>query len=79
MIGAIVGLIGALVVAVVVIGVVLGILGLVFGLAVGLLALTVKLLPILLVGWVVVKLIQRAERPRHVLSASDQRWLDSNY
>jgi hypothetical protein len=78
MIGAIVGLIGALVVAVVAIGLVLGILGLVFGLALGLLALTIKLLPILLVGWVVVKLIQRAERPR-ALSASDQRWLDSNY
>ena len=79
MIGAIVGLIGALVVAVVAIGLVLGLLGLVFGLAVGLLALTVKLLPVLLVGWVVVKLVKRSERPAHVLSASDQRWLDSSY
>jgi len=79
MIGAIVGLIGALVVAVVVIGVVLGVLGLVFGLAVGLLALTIKLLPVLLVGWVVVKLVQRADRPRRVLSSADQRWLDSSY
>jgi len=78
MIGAIVGLIGALVVGVVVIAVVLALLGLVFGLAVGLLALAIKLLPIVLIGWVVVKLVQRAERPRGVLSASDQRWLDSH-
>jgi hypothetical protein len=77
MIGAIVGLIGALVVGVVVIGLVLALLGVVFDVAMGLLALTVKLLPVLLVGWVVVKLVQRAERPR-ALSSSDQRWLDSH-
>lgn len=79
MIGAILGLIGALVVGVVVIGLVLGLLGLVFGVAVGLLALTVKLLPLLLVGWVIVKLVQRSDRRRGALSAADQRWLDSNY
>jgi len=78
MIGALLGLIGALVVGVVVIAVVLAVLGLVFGLAVGLLGLVIKLLPIVLVGWVVVKLVQRAERPRGALSASDQRWLDSH-
>jgi hypothetical protein len=78
MIGAIVGLIGALVVGVVVIGLVLALLGMVFGVAVGLLALTLKLLPILLVGWVVVKLVQRSVRPRATLSRSDQRWLDSH-
>jgi uncharacterized membrane protein YraQ (UPF0718 family) len=74
MIGAILGLIGALVVGVVVIGLVLA----VFGVAVGLLALVIKVLPIVLIGWVVVKLVQRAERPRGTLSASDQRWLDSH-
>jgi hypothetical protein len=74
--GAILGFIGALVVAVVVIGLVMGALGLVFGLVAGLLGLTIKLLPILLVGWVVVKLVQRAGRPKG-LSAADQRWLDS--
>jgi hypothetical protein len=78
MIGAIVGVIAALVVGVVVIGVVLALLGIVFGLAVGLLALAVKVLPIVLIGWLVVKVIQRAERPRGALSASDQRWLDSH-
>ncbi|HEV7588197.1 MAG TPA: hypothetical protein VGO40_08685 [Longimicrobium sp.] len=78
MIGAIVGLIGALVVGVVVIGLVLALLGVVFGVAVGLLALTLKVLPILLIGWVAVKLVQRAERRRGALSASDQRWLDSH-
>lgn len=78
MIGAILGLIGALVVGVVVIGLVLALLGVVFGVAVGLLALTLKVLPILLIGWVVVKLVQRSERPRDALSKSDQRWLDSH-
>ncbi|MFL5540040.1 MAG: hypothetical protein ACJ8J0_13700 [Longimicrobiaceae bacterium] len=74
MIGAIVGLIGALVVGVVL----LALLGVVLGLVVGLLALAVKVLPIVLIGWVVVKLVQRAERPRGMLSAADQRWLDSH-
>jgi hypothetical protein len=76
MIGAILGLIGALVVGVVVIGLVLGLLGLVFGLAVGLLGLALKLLPIVLVGWVIVKLVQRAGRRHDALGSSDQRWLD---
>jgi len=74
MIGAIVGLIGALVVGVVL----LALLGMVLGVVLGLLALALKLLPIVLIGWVVVKLVQRAERPRGVLSAADQRWLDSH-
>ena len=74
MIGAIVGLIGALVVGVVL----LALLGVVVGLVVGLLALAIKVLPIVLIGWVVVKFVQRAERPRGVLSAADQRWLDSH-
>ena len=73
---AILGVIGALVVAVVVIGLVLGLLGLVFGVVAGLLGLTIKLLPLLLVGWVVVKLIQRAERKK-ALGAADRHWLDS--
>lgn len=73
MIGAIVGLIGALVVGVVVIGLVLALLGLVFGLAVGLLGIALKVLPFLLIGWVVVKLVRR----RHdALGSSDRRWLD---
>jgi hypothetical protein len=75
MIGAIVGLIGALVVGVVVIGLVLGLLGLVFGLAVGLLGIALKLLPFLLIGWVVVKLVQRSRR-HDALGGADRRWLD---
>jgi hypothetical protein len=48
-------------------------------LAVVAVALAVKLLPFLLVGWVVVKLVQQAEkRPRGILSSADQRWLDSH-
>ena len=75
MIGAIIGLIGALVVGVVVIGVVLALLGVLFGLAVGILGFALKVLPIVLIGWVIVKLIQRSER-RRALGSSDRRWLD---
>ena len=46
-----------------------------FGLAVGLLGLVLKVLPIVLIGWVVVKLIQRSER-RRSLSSEERRWLD---
>ena len=75
MIGALFGLL----VAVVAFVAVLATLGIVIGLSVALLGLAFKVLPFLLLGWVAVKLIQRAERPRHgVLSASDRRWLDSH-
>ncbi|HET7461802.1 MAG TPA: hypothetical protein VFJ82_11170 [Longimicrobium sp.] len=75
MIGGILKLIGGLVVGVVALGLAIGVLGMVFGVGVALLALTIKLLPILLVGWVVVKLVQGGER-RRAISSADQRWLD---
>lgn len=81
MLSALIGIIVAGVVALVAITVLLALVGVVFGLAFGLvglvLALAFKVLPILLVGWLVVKLIQRTERPRSRLSASDRAWLDS--
>lgn len=76
--GAILMVIGALVVAVIGLGIVMALFGMVFGLAVGLLALSLKLLPLVLVGWVIVKLVQSSQRHR-ALSSSDRRWLDSNY
>ncbi len=57
-------------------GVVLGLLGLVFSLALGLakfLLLTVA--PVLLVGWVVVKVIQKAVGGG-ALSDADRKWLE---
>lgn len=75
MIGGILKLIGGLVVGVVAIGLAIGVLGMVFGVGVALLALTLKLLPLLLIGWVVVKVVQGGERRRSISSA-DRRWLD---
>jgi hypothetical protein len=84
MLRALLSLVVIAVVGFVVLTVVLAILGVIFGLAMGLLglafALAFKILPVVLVGWLVVKLVQRGERPRSAvsrLSAEDRRWLDS--
>jgi hypothetical protein len=82
MLSALVGLVVIAIVGFVVLTVLLAIFGMVFGLAFGLLglaiALAVKILPIVLVGWLVVKLIQRGERgSRSAIPASDRKWLDS--
>jgi len=75
MIGGLLKVIGALVVGIVLLGVGIAALGLLFGVTMGLLGLTLKLLPFLLVGWVIVKLVQSGER-RRSLGSSDRRWLD---
>ena len=79
MFSALVGVIVFGVLAVVALMVVLALVGVVFGVVGLLLTLALKLLPIVLVGWLVVKLIQRGERsaPRARLSAADRAWLDS--
>lgn len=81
MISALVGIVVAGIAALVAVTVLLAVVSVVFGLAFGILglmiALAVKVLPLLLVGWVVVKLIQRGERPRGRLSSSDRAWLDT--
>jgi hypothetical protein len=83
MLSALVGIIVVGIAAIVVLTVLLAIFGVVFGLAFGLLGLVIalafKVLPLVLVGWVVVKLIQRGERSAHRsrISASDRAWLDS--
>lgn len=60
----------------VVAGVVLGLLGVVFSLTLGLAGfLLFKVAPVLLVGWVVVKLVQKS-RGGSALSDSDRRWLE---
>jgi hypothetical protein len=57
-------------------GVVLSVLGAVFSITIGLASfLLLKVAPILLVGWIVVKVIQKS-KGRGELSDSDRQWLE---
>ncbi len=56
-------------------GLVLGIVGAVFSLTVGLATLLLKLAPIFLVGWIVVKVLEKSRGGRS-LTDSDRRWLE---
>lgn len=47
----------------------------VVGVAVGLASMLLKVAPVLLVGWVVLKLIER-KKDRNYLSEADRRWLE---
>lgn len=61
----------------IVISVVLAVLGTVFSVAFGLVGvLLFKVAPLLLIGWCVLKLVERRRAPKR-LSSADQRWLDS--
>lgn len=63
-------------VTILVAGVVLSVVGVVFSLTLGLASfLLFKVAPVLLVGWVVVKLLEK-KRGGDTLSAADRRWLD---
>jgi len=63
-------------VTLIVAGIVLGVVGIVFSLTFGLATfLLFKVAPILLVGWVVVKLIEKS-RGGGTLSDADRRWLE---
>lgn len=76
MIGALLTFFAVGLATVVVAVVVLGVVGMVFSITMGLASfLLFKVGPILLVGWVVMKLIQR-RRGRDYLSAADRRWLE---
>lgn len=59
-------------------GVVLGVVGVVFSLTFGLATfLLFKVAPVLLVGWIVVKLIEKS-RGGDSISAADRRWLEGD-
>ena len=59
-------------------GIVLGIVGVVFSLTFGLATfLLFKVAPVLLVGWVVVKMFEKS-RGGSSLSDADQRWLEGD-
>lgn len=63
-------------VTILVAGVVLSVVGVVFSLTLGLASfLLLKVAPILLVGWIVVKVLEK-RRDTDSLSAADRRWLD---
>jgi len=62
----------------VVAGLVLAVVGTVFSLTLGLAAfLLFKVAPVLLVGWIVVKMIEKT-RGRGELSEADRKWLEGN-
>ncbi|HEX5725125.1 MAG TPA: hypothetical protein VFX98_06645 [Longimicrobiaceae bacterium] len=83
MLGALVGLITAGFVGLIVLMVVGMMFGLVFGIFGFAALLALKVVPLLLCGWLVVKLVRRAERPRELprygggLSTADRNWLDT--
>ncbi len=65
-------------VALIVAGLVLAIVGTVFSLTLGLAGfLLFKVAPILLVGWIIVKLIEKT-RARDQLTEADRKWLEES-
>ncbi|MBT8487556.1 MAG: hypothetical protein HKN72_10015 [Gemmatimonadetes bacterium] len=65
-------------VTILVAGVVLSVIGVVFSLTLGLASfLLLKVAPVLLVGWIVVKILEK-RRSGDSLSAADRRWLDGD-
>lgn len=63
-------------VTILVAGVVLSVVGVVFSLTFGLATfLLFKVAPVLLVGWIVVKIFDKS-RTKDALSAADRRWLE---
>ncbi len=66
------------VVSLVVVWIVISVVGSLLGLTLGIASfLLFKVAPIMLLGWVVLKLVSKV-RKRGVLSASDRRWLESD-
>jgi hypothetical protein len=77
MIGSLLTLLVAGVVGIFALSIVLAIAGALLSITFGLIGfLLFKVAPVLLVGWVVLKLIDKS-RGRRRISAADQRWLDS--
>lgn len=76
MIGALLTFLAMGIVSIVAVWIVLSVVGSLLGLTVGIAGfLLFKVAPVMLVGWVVLKLLARVRR-RGVLSASDRRWLE---
>ena len=76
MIGTLLTFFAVALVTLVVAGIVLSIVGTLFSLTFGLVMfLLTKVAPILLVGWIVLKIVQKV-RGRDSLSAADRKWLE---
>jgi hypothetical protein len=76
MLGALITLFVFGIVGLVVISVLMALVGIFFSITFGLVGLLLfKVAPLLLLGWVVLKLVDRSRSRRHI-SAADQRWLD---
>lgn len=77
MLGTLLTLFIAGILGLVAISIVLAILGAVLSITFGIVGILLfKVAPLLLVGWLVLKLVDRG-RNRRQISAADQRWLDS--
>lgn len=77
MLGTLITLLVAGILGLVAISIILAILGFVMSVTFGIVGfLLFKVAPILVVGWIVLKLVDRS-RSRREISAADQRWLDS--
>jgi hypothetical protein len=76
MIGTLITLLIAGVVGIIALSIVLALVGVFLSITFGIVGfLLFKVAPLLLVGWVVLKLVDRS-RGRRQISAADQRWLD---
>jgi positive regulator of sigma E activity len=66
-------------VGIIVISIVMALIGIVFSVTLGIVGfLLFKVAPLLFVGWLVLKFLDRNRGQRHrPISAADQRWLDS--
>ncbi len=77
MLGALLTLFVFGIVGLVVISLLMALIGIFFSVTFGIVGfLLFKVAPILLIGWLVLKLVDRS-RNRRRISAADQRWLDS--
>jgi hypothetical protein len=77
MIGALLTLFVLGIVGLVVISLIMAVIGIFFSVTLGIVGfLLFKVAPLLLIGWLVLKVVDRS-RGRRRISAADQRWLDS--
>lgn len=77
MLGTLITLLIAGFIGLIAISIVLAILGAILSVSFGIVGfLLFKVAPLLLLGWIVLKLVDRG-RSRREISAADQRWLDS--
>ncbi|CAN5797546.1 hypothetical protein BH23GEM3_BH23GEM3_02050 [soil metagenome] len=70
------GLLLFAIVGLIVFTLVLALIGLAIGVVFGTLALLIKAIPFLLVGWLILKLVQRTSTCESI-RATDRKWLDS--